>query len=217
MFSSEEHFVSNGCERVPLAGISFLQPGDALGMAPARLLQVPLSAIPHGDLSDDPQAAAASSQSAVCDTSVSSPPSAKSVVYNLHERSATTGGNGTVPVAAAPSQALPPSALLERLTPEQRDSFTRMWDTLPSHLREITFNLHGPGRHMKSLLIWVRSCGKITTFFRAPPRILAPARCSRLNLRSRQESLGLPRDPSVSTRQSPNKLMPFWINTWLLG
>ena len=33
MFSLEEHFDSNGCQRVLLAGVSFLQPGDVIGVA----------------------------------------------------------------------------------------------------------------------------------------------------------------------------------------
>ena len=217
MFSSEEHFVSNGCQRVPLAGISFLQPGDVLGMASAPLLQVPLSAIPHGDLNDDPQAAAASSTSPAGDTGDFSPPSAESFVCNLHERSAHTGGPGTVPDAAAPSQASPPSALLERLTPEQRIVLFACGTLCPricEKSRSICTVLVG---HLKSSLIWARSCGSITTFFRALPRILVPVRCSRLNSRSRQEARRLLRDPTVSTRQLPNKLMPFWINIWLLG
>ena len=40
--------------------------------------------------------------------------------------------------------ALPSPALLERLTPEQRVSFLRIWDRLPTHLRDIAFDLHNP-------------------------------------------------------------------------
>ena len=32
----------------------------------------------------------------------------------------------------------------ERLTPERRVSFLRVWHRLPRHLREITFDLHSP-------------------------------------------------------------------------
>lgn len=38
-------FLINGRQRVPLAGVSFLQLGDVLGMASAPLLQIPLSAV----------------------------------------------------------------------------------------------------------------------------------------------------------------------------
>ena len=50
MFSSEEHFVSNGKQCLPLAGVSALQPGNVLGMASAPLLQVSLSAIPRATI-----------------------------------------------------------------------------------------------------------------------------------------------------------------------
>ena len=40
----------------------------------------------------------------------------------------------------------PPSpALLERLNPDQRSSFLRVWARLPPHLREIAFDLHYHG------------------------------------------------------------------------
>ena len=35
--------------------------------------------------------------------------------------------------------------MLERLTPEQRASFLHVWERLPSHLRAVAFDLHGPG------------------------------------------------------------------------
>ena len=44
---------------------------------------------------------------------------------------------------AAPAS--PSPALLERLTPEQRASFLRVWERLPSHLRAVAFDLHSPG------------------------------------------------------------------------
>ena len=33
-----------------------------------------------------------------------------------------------------------PQQLLDRLQPEQRASFLRLWDDVPPHLRHITFN-----------------------------------------------------------------------------
>ena len=39
----------------------------------------------------------------------------------------------------------PSPALLERLSPDQRSSFLRVWARLSPHLREIAFDLHGPG------------------------------------------------------------------------
>ena len=52
----------------------------------------------------------------------------------------------------SPLQPQPPSThsapspeLLERLDADQRASFLRVWDGLPPHLREIHYDLHGPG------------------------------------------------------------------------
>lgn len=73
MFSYKEHFVTHGRQRVPLAGVSNLEPGDVLGTVSAPLLQVPLSAIPHDDWSAGlqtavvpPDAASDASSSADC-------------------------------------------------------------------------------------------------------------------------------------------------------
>ena len=102
MFSSEEHFVSNGCQRVPLAGVSFLQPGDVLGMAPAPLLRVPLSAIPHEDSNDDLQAASDSSASSAtgADGSVSS--RAEAIVHNCMNALPRPGAPKTSPTLWQP-------------------------------------------------------------------------------------------------------------------
>ena len=39
----------------------------------------------------------------------------------------------------------PPPTLLERLNPDQRSSFLRIWARLPPDLQEVAFNLHDPG------------------------------------------------------------------------
>ena len=39
----------------------------------------------------------------------------------------------------------PSTALLERLNTDQRSSFLQTWNRLPPQMREITFDLHGPG------------------------------------------------------------------------
>ena len=46
-------------------------------------------------------------------------------------------------LVAAAATALPSPALFERLTPDQRVSFLRVWARLPSHLRAVAFDLHG--------------------------------------------------------------------------
>ena len=51
------------------------------------------------------------------------------------------------PDAAQPASAdlEPPTSLLDRLNADQRDSFLQVWHKLPTHLREISFDFHGPG------------------------------------------------------------------------
>ena len=49
------------------------------------------------------------------------------------------------PLAAVVDTASPSPVLLERSTPELRASFLRVWERLPSHLRAVAFDLHGPG------------------------------------------------------------------------
>ena len=90
MFCSEGQVVKSGCQRVSRAGVSFPQPGDVLGVAPAPLLRVPLSANPRDDPNDDLQADLDSSDSFAtgADGSVSS--RAEAFVHNLHERSTAT-------------------------------------------------------------------------------------------------------------------------------
>ena len=49
-----------------------------------------------------------------------------------------------LPLGAAAATASPSPALLERLTPEQRVSLLRVSERLPSHLRAVVFEFHGP-------------------------------------------------------------------------
>lgn len=74
-------------------------------------------------------------------------PIADPFVYHiLHERPTTLSQSDKVDPGAAGASPLSPSpALLERLAPEQRQSFSRVWDKLPCHLRDTSFNLYGPG------------------------------------------------------------------------
>ena len=57
--------------------------------------------------------------------------------------SAVTSSPDTGEAASAVTS--PSPALLERLNPDQRSSFLRVWARLSPHLREITFNLHDLG------------------------------------------------------------------------
>ena len=48
------------------------------------------------------------------------------------------------PLAAAVATASLSSSLLECLTPDQRASFLRFWERLPSHLRTVALDLQAP-------------------------------------------------------------------------
>ena len=117
--SEEENFVASGRQVIPLVGVSNLEPGDLLGVAQAPLMSVPLDAL---QLVGRPSGLS------------SDPPGVTPV-------SAVTAP----PLAAVVDTASPSPVLLERSTPELRASFLRVWERLPSQLRAVAFDLHGPG------------------------------------------------------------------------
>ena len=128
--------------------MSNLEPGNLLGVAPAQLMSFPLDALKHVDRPSGPS---------------SDPPGETPV-------SAVTAP----PLAAVVDTASPSPVLLERSTPELRASFLRVWERLPSHLRAVAFDLHGPDwtplaiEQLGDVLsIWV-------TFSPNPRRILVP-------------------------------------------
>ena len=94
-----------------------LEPGDIFGVAHAPLMCAPLDALQH-----DGRPSGASSGLMTPISAVMASPLAA--------------------VAATASASL---AVLDRLPPEQCDSFLRVWERLPSHLRAVAFDLHGPG------------------------------------------------------------------------
>ena len=99
--------------------MSNLEPGDLIGVAHAPLMCVPLDALQHDGRPSGPS---------------SDPPGVTPV-------SAVTAS----PLASVAATASLSPALLERLAPEQRASFLRVWERLPSRLRVDAFDLHGPG------------------------------------------------------------------------
>ena len=113
----EEHFAASGRQVLPISGATDLEPGDLLRVAHAPLMRAPIAVFQSTN-----------SAPAV------SPPTNAPEVATISEPS----------LAAAAATASPSPALLERLTPEQRVSFLRVWHRLPRHLREITFDLHSP-------------------------------------------------------------------------
>ena len=96
--SVEEHFVACGRQLLPLVEVADLEPGDILGVAHAPLLSVPLGVLQQ-------------------DNRAPNPPSGLSEVPPVPAATASS--------LAAP--ALPSSSLLERLGPDQRASFLRVW------------------------------------------------------------------------------------------
>ena len=113
--------ISSGRRVLPLTGVADLEPSDLVGVAHAPLLRVPLGALQHATHVAEPHPG----QIADCQVS------------------AVTSSSG---MGEAASVVTPPSpALLKRLNPDQRYSFLRVWARLPSHLREISFDLHDPG------------------------------------------------------------------------
>ena len=106
---------------LPLTGVADLEPGDLVGVAHSPFLNFPLGALQHATHAAEPHPG----QAAHCRVSaVTSSPD--------------TG-------EAAPAVTPPSPALLERLNPDRRSSFLRVWVRLPPHLREIAFDMHDPG------------------------------------------------------------------------
>ena len=106
---------------------------------------MPLSAIPYDDSNDDLQAALDPSESSATGADGPVPSRAEAFVHYSHERSTATRGAKNVSTTAPATSSLPPPHTSRAFDPEQRDSFTHMWNTLPLHFRDTTFNLQGPG------------------------------------------------------------------------
>ena len=115
-----ERFVSSGRQLIPLIGYQDLEPGAVLGTASSSLLRVPLEALTLHNVPTDVSALA------------ESPPNPAS----LTAPSLTT---------ATDSPDEHPRELLHRLNHNQRESFLRLWTTVPPHIRRIDFALDSPG------------------------------------------------------------------------
>ena len=115
-----ERFVSSGRQFIPLMGYQDLEPGDILGTASSPLLRVSLEALSLHDVLADVSALARSP----------TPPSPQPV---------------PPPNIKSDSPDEPPPELLDRLDPSQREPFLRLWNTVPSHIRRIDFELDAAG------------------------------------------------------------------------
>ena len=115
-----EHFDSSGRQSIPLTGYQELKPGHVLGTASSPLLRVPLEALTlHDALAD---------------------------VSALAESPATPASQTALPHSTTldpPDEPLP--ELLHRLDRSQRESFLRLWNTVPPHICRIDFALDAAG------------------------------------------------------------------------
>ena len=115
-----EHFVSSGRQSIPLTGYQELKPGDVLGTAPSPLLRVPLEALALHDVPAD--------------------------VSALTESPTTPASQTALPHSTTPDPPdKPPPELLHRFDRSQRESFLRLWNTVPPHIRRIDFALDAAG------------------------------------------------------------------------
>ena len=115
-----KRFVSSGRQLIPLTGYQDLEPGDILGTASLPLLRVSLEALSLHDVLADVSCLAESP----------TPPSPQPV---------------PPPNTTCDPPDEPPPELLDRLDPSQRESFLRLWNTVPPHIRRIDFALDAAG------------------------------------------------------------------------
>ena len=115
-----ERFVSSGRQLIPLTGCQDLEPDEVLGTASSPLLRVPLKTLTPSAHPGDLSALAESSTSL---PAVEPPP----------------------PPNTSDPPDEPPPELLHRLDHSQRESFLRLWNTVPPHIRRIDIALDAAG------------------------------------------------------------------------
>ena len=114
-----ERFVSSGRQLIPLTGYQDLEPDDVLGTASSPLLRVPLKTL--------------------------TPSASPADVSALAESSTTPASQPTPPPNTSDPPDEPPPELLHRLDNSQRESFLRLWNTVPPQTRRIDFALDTAG------------------------------------------------------------------------
>ena len=115
-----ERFVSSGRQSIPLTGYQELEPGNVLDTASSPLLRVPLEAPTLHDVPAD--------------------------VSALAESPTTPASPTALPHSTTPDPPDEPHPeLLHRLDRSQRESFLRLWNTVPPHIRRIDFTLDATG------------------------------------------------------------------------
>ena len=155
IFYTEEHIVENGRQFIPLSGVADLDAGAILGTSSGPLLRAPLEAI----LSDTPAPTPRPCDARERQLTVSGPFTAPFTdadqllplpqcldpfVHHLRDETVLPC-NESEDCLTQPSYRLPSPTLFERLSTDQRSSFLETWNRLPPHMREIAFDLHGPG------------------------------------------------------------------------
>jgi len=136
-------FVSDGQQTIPLTGHTDLEPGDLLGTSSSPLVQVPLSTIV--DPSPEPPPITIKPEACGVCVILCARRNFLPVALSLFTTNDIPVAREFPPSADPPPPKTPCSQLLARLDTDQRTSFLRLWDRLPLHLRDITFNLHGAG------------------------------------------------------------------------
>ena len=155
IFSTEEHIVENGHQLNPLAGVVDLEPGALLGTFASALLRVPLEAILSDIPASSPLPCDARAQHFTVPTPVTAPSMAVDqfllppqfldpFVHHLRDETVPPYDESEAS-SAQPTYHFPPPTLLERLSADQRSSFLATSNRFPPHMREIAFDLHGPG------------------------------------------------------------------------
>ena len=134
----------------PLAVTEELEPSDLLGASPCPLLRVPVASVTNDDGSvlasppgatDDLHKLVTGPVTAYTAGRSRTPACADPIVHHLDSKPLGRAGYGK-PTSAGLE---PPLSLLDRFRADRRDSFLHVWHRLPTHLREISFDFHGPG------------------------------------------------------------------------
>ena len=113
------HFVASGRQIIPLTGHRDLEPGDILGTVSHPLLRIPLE--------------------------TSAPHDTQPNVTTIAESPATLAPPSTATNVTPDTSDDPPNKLLHRLDDVQRESFLRLWNAVPRHIRKMDFALDAPG------------------------------------------------------------------------
>ena len=186
-----EIFVANGYQNIPLSGFTDLELGDLLGTSSSPLTQIPVSALQVLPTTSPP-ASAATDVHALLDN------------ITVHDDS--------TPPADPPKT--PCDKLLQRLTVGQRTSFLRVWDQLPQHFRDVSFDLRGSG-WSPSVIKWEKFFASSPTFSPRPKPTSARAPLFRSRFPSPR--IAPPYIPALnaSTLSSPKRPTLCSTNIWL--